>query len=174
MSHDESSTTAVAEADSPDSEQEVVRPTRQHWKARATSLYSSRNAAREGQLAMLKAKQVEQFRELLSNLLNIEVEPDDIRMNLDGVQFAGRFQPGHPAELDVEYPCPVCNKTTAHRVRGLADIGAIIAGKGEPHAECHPDHVVADDNEDTPETRLLDALAEFIKANCPAAPTSAR
>ena len=174
MIEEESRTSSATNTDGPDVDQEdAPRPTRLHWKERATNVYASRNAARERQLADLKKKQVDQFRELLSNLLNEEIEPDDVRMNLDGVQFAAKFQMGQPTELEVEYPCPVCRKTVSHRVRGLADVGGILSGQGEPHPECHPDHQNAEDDEDTPEIRLLDALAEFIKANAPASNSSA-
>jgi hypothetical protein len=137
---------------------------RMPWKQKAQQLYESRQVMREQTQKMMLDKRIDQFRDGLNRLLNKDYEVSDLRVELEGVTFLaiGATTPGVPLEIHVEFPCKACGGLQHQYVRGLADIGAIMAGAGDPHENC-PALARSDaDVELTPAEKLIEAIRDFM------------
>jgi len=157
MSEEEEETVEVQEAP-------VAPRERLNWKAKAQRVYESRQVAREQTLKMMKAKAIDQFRESLTQLLGQEYEVEDLRTEIEGVTFIAinAMVPGAQIEIHAEFICKACGGVQHQNVRGLADIGAILAGAGEPHEDCPA--IASKDKvaELTPAENLIEALRNFM------------
>lgn len=153
-------------------EEEVEAPVAAHaprevltWKTKAVRLYESRQVAREQGHKLMLDKQLFQFKEGLSQLLGKEYEVDALRAEIDGVTFVG-YNPGTQGstiEVNVEFRCKACGGVQQQHVRGLADIGAILAGAAEPHENCPAVKKAASDIvELTPAEKLIEAFRNFL------------
>ncbi|MDR3707152.1 MAG: hypothetical protein P4L33_02545 [Capsulimonadaceae bacterium] len=135
------------------------------WKERALKLYESRQIAREQQAKVNFGKVLDQFREGLAQLLGKEYEVTDLREELDGVVFVGvsGSGPGASIEVHVEYKCPDCGAALTQLVRGIADIGGILSGAGEPHEDCPAKRKAGSAvKELTAGEKLIEAFREFL------------
>ncbi|HEY3328409.1 MAG TPA: hypothetical protein VGK19_00165 [Capsulimonadaceae bacterium] len=149
--------------------QEAPPPVRREvltWKQKAIRTYEHRQVAREQQAAMMRGKNIDQFRDALGQLLGKEYEVTDFRAEIEGVVFIG-----HPAqagqstscEIEIEFTCPVCNGPQTQTVKSLGDIGAILCGAAEEHEDCPAKPKAKEvEAELTPEQKLIESLKVFL------------
>jgi hypothetical protein len=147
--------------------QEEAPPVRREvlsWKQKAIRTYEHRQVAREQQMAMMRSKNLDQFRDALGQLLGKEYEVTDTRVEIDGVTFVGHPGVGQGGcEIDVATVCPDCQGEQLQHIRTIGDIGAILCGAGEPHEDCPAKpHENVSTTELTPDQKFLEAFKTYL------------
>jgi len=136
------------------------------WKQKAIRMYEHRQVAREQQAAMMRGKNLDQFRDALGQLLGKEYEVDDFRAEIDGCVFIGYPAQGQgtQCEIDMEFKCPACGNPQLQRLKSLGDIGAILNGASEEHENCPAKpKEVAVEQELTSDQKLIAALKAYLE-----------
>lgn len=105
-----------------------------------------------------KIKRAHLLRTLIREVLEMDVEVDDIRIEIDGLEFMHSEKPS--SHLSMHMKCDECGLSEWERVSGLSDVGHYLE-----RMENHKCPTGEDVQEKTPEERLIEALKEIGREN---------